>query len=111
MTTSAIILELCNAFSGVDDRHSAVSIVDTINYSKLWECIHVDESLMQKGYERFKERPDKEWSLIDGISIIVSEERRIQEIFTADLHFTQAGFNKLLHYPGENKINENGAAS
>jgi len=39
---------------------------------------------------------DKEWSLIDCISIIIAEEFRITDIFSNDHHFEQAGFNILM---------------
>ncbi|CAG0966960.1 hypothetical protein PHYC_01036 [Phycisphaerales bacterium] len=44
----------------------------------------------------FRERPDKEWSLVDCSSILICREQGIQRILTADHHFTQAGFEVLL---------------
>jgi predicted nucleic acid-binding protein len=51
---------------------------------------------MLGGMELFKKRADKDWSLVDCISMLIAQERRITDIFTTDHHFEQAGFNILL---------------
>ncbi len=68
---------------------------------EIWELVHIDPQLMQKGIQLFKDRPDKEWSLVDCIGIEVSKEYKIEEIFTADRHFEQAGFTRLMKHPSE----------
>jgi len=44
----------------------------------------------------FFQRPDKEWSLTDCISLVVMNERGITDALTNDHHFEQAGFQILL---------------
>jgi predicted nucleic acid-binding protein len=44
-------------------------------------------------YER---RPDKQYSLVDCISMNVMRQRNVQEILTNDRHFSQEGFVRLL---------------
>jgi predicted nucleic acid-binding protein len=44
-------------------------------------------------YER---RPDKQYSLIDCISMNVMRRKGISEILTRDRHFSQEGFVRLL---------------
>jgi len=99
ITTNAVILEFCNSFSDTELRPLAIKTFEAINASNRWVCVHVSKSLMDKGFEKFKQMQDKEWSLIDCISMIVAEEFGIVEVFTADHHFEQAGFINLLKHP------------
>jgi uncharacterized protein len=46
--------------------------------------------------ELFRNRPDKEWGLVDCISFVVMTEKGIAQALTADQHFNQAGFKALL---------------
>ncbi len=39
---------------------------------------------------------DKGWGLVDCTSIVLAKEMGINEIFTTDHHFEQAGFTILL---------------
>ena len=61
--------------------------------------VEVDQRLFKKSFEKFKERPDKSWSLVDCIGMVVAEEYGIQEIFSRDHDFNQAGFATLLKGP------------
>jgi len=44
----------------------------------------------------YRSRLDKEWSLTDCTSIVVAQKERIEQVFSSDHHFEQAGFVKLL---------------
>ena len=46
--------------------------------------------------ERYLNRLDQRWSLVDCASFIVMEPRQIQEALVFDRHFEQAGFTALL---------------
>ncbi|ETR67885.1 MAG: nucleic acid-binding protein contains PIN domain-like protein, partial [Candidatus Magnetoglobus multicellularis str. Araruama] len=96
VTTSAIVLEFGNAFSPISLKSTAIQIIESINLSKKWRCIDVDKSLFDHGFKRYKSYLDKDWGLVDCISMIVAIELCIIEIFTADKHFEQAGFKILL---------------
>jgi hypothetical protein len=48
------------------------------------------------GFDLFASRPDKEWSLVDCISFVVMQQRRLKEALTTDHHFIQAGFRAML---------------
>jgi predicted nucleic acid-binding protein len=39
---------------------------------------------------------DKEWSLVDAASFVVMKERGLTEALTADHHFEQSSFVRLL---------------
>lgn len=71
-------------------------MVTQINNSERWSCITVDKLLMKKGFNKFKNMSDKNWSLVDCISMVVARKHKIDEVFTNDHHFEQAGFSTLL---------------
>ncbi|MCP4695712.1 MAG: type II toxin-antitoxin system VapC family toxin [Gammaproteobacteria bacterium] len=98
ITTDAVLLELCNAFSYPDKnlRQIAIAMIEDINNSKRWTRIEADRALMDRGFEKFKKMQDKSWSLVDCIGMVVAEDYRITDIFTANGDFNQAGFLTLL---------------
>jgi predicted nucleic acid-binding protein len=96
VTTNLVISEYCNAFSSIKLRHIAISTVESIFISKRWQYIHIDENIMQQSYVLYKQMIDKSWGLVDCSSIVLAKQMQIQEIFTADHHFEQAGFTILL---------------
>jgi hypothetical protein len=58
--------------------------------------IHVDEVLWKRGWQLFLERTDKDWSLTDFISFVVTDDHEIKVAFTANRHFEQAGYTRLM---------------
>lgn len=96
MTTDAVLLEFGNAFSAVSLRPVAVKMIEAVRNSKKWRCVSTDETLMERGFRKFRQVRDKEWGLVDCISMIVSKDIGITELFTTDHHFEQAGFRILL---------------
>ncbi len=99
VTTDAILLELGNAFSPLNLKPLAIKLIEVIRQSKKWNCVCLDENLMNRGFELYKQMKDKEWGFVDCISIIVAKDMKIKEIFSTDHHFEQAGFKILLKYP------------
>jgi predicted nucleic acid-binding protein len=51
---------------------------------------------VDRGLALFRQTTDKDWSLTDCISVVVAKELGLQQVFTTDHHFTQAGFDILL---------------
>ncbi|MEE4358874.1 MAG: PIN domain-containing protein [Desulfococcaceae bacterium] len=96
VTTDAVLLEFGNAFSAVRLRPVAVKMIEAVRDSKKWNCIATDRILIDRGFQKFRQLMDKEWGLVDCISIIVSKDAGITEVFTTDHHFEQAGFRILL---------------
>lgn len=96
ITTSAVLMELGNAFSPVPLRATAIRLIETIKISQFWQVVPINDDLFDRGFSKFKQMADKEWSLVDCISIIIAEEFGITEIFTNDHHFEQAGFKILM---------------
>jgi predicted nucleic acid-binding protein len=99
VTTSLVIVELCNAFSSSGFRSTAVQMVESLHHSKRWNVVDVDREWMTVGFELYRKMTDKEWSLVDCISILVANRLKIFEIFTTDHHFEQAGLRILLPRP------------
>jgi uncharacterized protein len=96
ITTSAVLLEMGNWLSPAHLRQLALDLMDRIGRSTLVEVEHITLELYSKGWELFRNRPDKDWGVIDCISFVVMTERGIGSAMTGDHHFEQAGFIKLL---------------
>jgi hypothetical protein len=71
----------------------------------IWDRFHSDSccrlgavsgSLLSRGVELFRQRPDKTWSLTDCISFELMHEQGLMIALTCDHHFKQAGFRALL---------------
>ncbi|MCP4698898.1 MAG: type II toxin-antitoxin system VapC family toxin [Gammaproteobacteria bacterium] len=96
VTTDAILLEAGNTFSRACYKPLALRFIATARHSSRWECIPVDKGLFDNGLALFEKMSDKDWSLVDCISITVVNSQNITQIFTTDHHFTQAGLTILL---------------
>lgn len=96
VTTQAILLEIGNSLSKLRHRNAAVSLLDALENDPQVELVLLTESLYKQGLDLFRERPDKEWSLTDCISLLVMQEQRLTKALTTDQHFIQAGFRILL---------------
>lgn len=96
LTTHAVLLELANTYSKVRYKPLAIKLINVINHSPAWQVIPIDNLLMQRGLELFTQRRDKDWSLVDCISMVVARDFQVTEILTMDHHFSQAGFVILL---------------
>ncbi len=77
-------------------RPRVISTVETIK-SAIWvKTVHVDYPLDQEAWNLLKERPDKEWSMVDCASMVIMKHFHISETFTSDHHFEQAGYSITL---------------
>ena len=92
-TTDAIILEFLAAFSSAGPylRQQAVDRVEVMLANPYIRVIEVTRALLLDGLALYKNRPDKEYSLTDCISMHVMR----REGLTNDHHFTQEGFHIL----------------
>lgn len=96
ITTNFVLVELCNAFSPPKLRGTAIQQVDSIYRSSRWKVVEVESTLLRESLNLYRKMTDKSWGLVDCASIIVAHKFMITAIFTADHHFTQAGFEILL---------------
>ena len=99
IATDAVLVESGNLLSYLGTRYLAVRLKDRVGAAKqlgIIEVVHVDEVLLERAWQLYRNRPDKEWSMTDCISFVVMQDRGIVQAFTDDHHFEQAGLVKLL---------------
>lgn len=97
VTTNYILSELIVLLGSRGQQRSVVlNFIETIRSDDWVEIVHIDETLDEKAWQLLAKRLDKKWSLVDAVSFIVMEERGMTEALTADHHFEQAGFVRLL---------------
>jgi len=95
-THDGILLEMGNALSGIRTRKIAKKLIDTIAESKRIELVPLTPQPLETSWNLFSERADKNWGIVDCISFVLMRQLGISEALTADQHFEQAGFFKLL---------------
>lgn len=92
--TSAVITEVLDGAAERDRRTSGL-LRRAIERFEV-EVVHINESLLERGWQLFDARRDKEWSLTECLSFVVMREFDISDAFAHDHHFEQAGFRALL---------------
>jgi predicted nucleic acid-binding protein len=96
ITTRAVLLEIGNALSKKRYRQAAVELLDALEQDLQVEIVVLSEELYERAFELFRNRPDKDWGLIDCVSFVVMKEYGLTEALTTDEHFEQAGFRPLI---------------
>ena len=80
-------------------RHSRAIVVDFLNSVIESEALFLEWIGSERFYAAaslFRRHEDKQWSFTDCTSFAVMQQLRIQDSFTTDHHFRQAGFVALL---------------
>ncbi len=96
ITHSGVMLEVGNSMSAVRSRKLAVRLREMQDSSRHITVVQVTEDLYEAGWRLYAARPDKDWGIVDCISFVLMQEHGLTEALTADHHFEQAGFTKLL---------------
>lgn len=99
VTTEAVLTEVGNALSKHWLRPSALRQLNLVNgMVELGTAFVVETThqLWQRGWALYQGRLDKDWGHTDCISFVVMDDLGIAEAFTADRHFEQAGFIRLV---------------
>lgn len=96
VTTEFVFVELANLLSKLARRSAAIRLINQVRGDSDTIIVPATSELLGRGFELFKKRPDKEWSLTDCISFVVMEEHGLTEALTSDGDFEQAGFVALL---------------
>lgn len=99
VTSDLVLAELLNFFCafGPDLRERAAQVVDELRTdADAMEVVPDDPALFVRTLEFYRARQDKEYSFVDCSSMVLMSERGIVEVATADHHFAQEGFVRLL---------------
>lgn len=98
VTTEAILIEMLNYFSASGERMRQASgtLCDQIFAHRHTIVLPQTRDAFNLGFELYKARPDKGYSLTDCISMVEMRKRNILDVLTHDRHFAQEGFNLLL---------------
>jgi hypothetical protein len=102
--TSDYILDEAMTLVRMDAGHKeAVDVLDSVQGSAFYEIHEVDLELFRAAADMFRNYADKEWSFTDCSSFVLMNKLGLQEAFTFDRNFEQAGFTKvpaILRDPG-----------
>ena len=96
LTTGWVLAEVGDALAVPANRARAARFVPAILRSVQFQVVPPTQIQLERGLEFYARRPDKAWSLTDGIAFVVMETESLTEAATADQHFEQAGFRALL---------------
>ena len=97
VTTEAVLIELLTFLcgGGVTVRASAVEYVRRLLASPV-NVVWQTSDLFERAFELYSRRPDKSYSMVDCISMVVCRDQGIAEVFTADRDFERERFRILL---------------
>ena len=99
VTTEEVLSEFLTAVSSHGDhgaRRLACGLVREILSDADIEVVVQSHESFLAGLALYERRPDKQYSLVDCISMNVMRQKQIQEVLTHDRHFSQEGFLRLL---------------
>jgi len=98
VTTNYVLAELVALLTSPKrlPRPRIITFIEAIKLAPKTEVVHIDASLDAQAWQLLVSRQDKEWSLVDGTSFIIMQQRGIIDALTTDHHFEQAGFVRLL---------------
>jgi predicted nucleic acid-binding protein len=92
VTHDAVLTEVLAFFSGEGSRMRRAAVDAVREIRRSWQVMPVDRDLFDAGVDRYAARPDKEYSHVDCMSMVVMERTGIEHVLTNDHHFSQAGF-------------------
>jgi uncharacterized protein len=98
VTSRPILLEIGNSMAKQRYRSAGARILTSLEADPCVEIVPLTEELYHQAFQLYRERYDKEWGLVDCVSLTIMHERGITEALTPDRHFEQAGFRILLSY-------------
>ena len=98
MTTNWILVELTALMTSPlrIPKPEQIRFLDDLLGDPAVVVLPIDPRLEASAWTLWKSRPDKLWSLADCASFVVMRHRGLTEAMTADRHFEQAGFVRLL---------------
>ena len=97
VTSDAVLFELGNALAAPPHKALGIRALQQIRADAEIEIVHIEPDLFAQTVAFYQSRPDKAWGLTDCSSFVIMQQRGCVEALTADKHFEQAGFKRLLH--------------
>lgn len=98
LVTDAVLFEIGNGLAR-QFKKQAVAILSEFLAADEIEIIYSSPELFQQAFSLYKTHVDKDWGLVDCLSIAVMRERDIQQVLTFDQHFLQAGLTLFTEVP------------
>ena len=97
VTTEEVLGEFLTAVSGYGKRIRglACQLVREILADPNIDVVEQSHRSFAEGLRLYEQRGDKQYSLVDCVSMNVMRKRKIREVLTNDRHFTQEGFMPL----------------
>lgn len=92
VTHDAVLTEVLTYFSDEGAHARSVAVEGVRQAIHSYDVTPVPRELFTAGLNRYAARPDKEYSHVDCMSMVLMESRGIHHILTNDHHFAQAGF-------------------
>ncbi len=96
VTTDYILDETVTLLLARHSHGAAADFLQTVTTTAALRLEWVDSERFHKAADFFTRHDDKEWSFTDCVSFSVMHELNIEDAFTTDHYFRQAGFNPLL---------------
>lgn len=96
VTTVPVLLETANTLARPGWRDHAVALVDHLVQRADVQVVPLSPDLWHRGWDLYRTRPDKGWSLTDCISFLVMQDAGLRDALTTDNHFRQASFRAVL---------------
>jgi predicted nucleic acid-binding protein len=95
VTHDAVLTELLAYFSGFGAQPRAKAVEAVRQIVHRMEVVPGSRTLFIAGLDLYARRPDKEYSLVDCMSMALMRDRGITHVLTNDHHFSQEGFTVL----------------
>jgi predicted nucleic acid-binding protein len=92
VTHDAVLTEVLAYFSEEGVAARQIAVEGARRALRLYEVLPSDRTLFSAALDRYAARPDKQYSLVDCMSMVLMEQRGIRHVLTNDHHFSQAGF-------------------
>ncbi len=96
LTTEWVLTELADALATPPARERFTLLTGALRVEPDVEIVPASHELFERGCALFAQRKDKAWSLTDCLSFVVMKDHAMTDALTADQHFEQAGFHRLM---------------
>lgn len=97
VTTEEVLTEYLNYFADGDPhlRDKARLVAEAIIQSDSVRLLPQSRETFSAGFDLYRSRPDKGYSLTDCISMQTMRREKLTDVLTADKHFEQEGFKAV----------------